>query len=376
MQYWHEVFRWLALSQILLTIVVLSFSLFRFKGMWGPILFLATIAGYLSSPLAYSYAALPFVFFTFLLSNLCPLLFWIFNKQIFDDRFGFVPPFSYRVFAAGALISVLVLYNLWLLSIAKTVVHIEGQISWLISHAISFSFLSLAIWESVRNWRDDLVAPRRRLRGIVLTVTALYMGTILFVELLFLQDIPIWVEVLNSSLLCFLLSIFCVALLLPNSVLLKFAENHKLPHLFTGSTTNEISSIVGDIPLSLKGTPASGDENLIQALMQAMDQGFYRSENLTIRILAEHLKAPEYRLRSLINQRLGFRNFSDFLNDYRIQEARQRLSADNAPILNIALDLGYRSLSTFNKAFRDRLQMTPSEYRKSNITPIITDEIL
>ena len=68
----------------------------------------------------------------------------------------------------------------------------------------------------------------------------------------------------------------------------------------------------------------------------------YRDENLTIGALALRLKLPEYRLRRLINQRLGYRNFNVFLNDHRIEEARAAL-ADPAqtevPVITIAMDV-------------------------------------
>ena len=71
----------------------------------------------------------------------------------------------------------------------------------------------------------------------------------------------------------------------------------------------------------------------------------------------------EYRVRRLTNQQLGFRNFNQFLNNYRIEDARNRLLETESSISNIALDVGYASLSVFNKAFKDRYNLTPREYR-------------
>jgi hypothetical protein len=53
------------------------------------------------------------------------------------------------------------------------------------------------------------------------------------------------------------------------------------------------------------------------------DERIYRQENISIGVLAGRLKIPEYRLRRLINQGLGYRNFNVFLNNHRIEEARQ-----------------------------------------------------
>jgi AraC-like DNA-binding protein len=63
---------------------------------------------------------------------------------------------------------------------------------------------------------------------------------------------------------------------------------------------------------------------------------------------------------------LHYRNFNQFLNQYRIEEAARRLQdphEQHIPISSIALDVGYASLSSFNKAFKDTYQVTPSVYR-------------
>ena len=67
--------------------------------------------------------------------------------------------------------------------------------------------------------------------------------------------------------------------------------------------------------------------NQVAALERAMTvDRIYRQDGLTIAQLAERLGMPEYRLRRLINQALGYRNFNSFLNGYRIQEAKAALA--------------------------------------------------
>ena len=57
----------------------------------------------------------------------------------------------------------------------------------------------------------------------------------------------------------------------------------------------------------------------------------YREGGLTVATLAERLGVPEYRLRRLINQQLGHRNFVSFVNGYRLTEAMAALAdADQA----------------------------------------------
>ena len=107
----------------------------------------------------------------------------------------------------------------------------------------------------------------------------------------------------------------------------------------------------------------------LRALME--EQKLYRHDGLTIAVLAARLAIPEYRLRRLINRRLGHRNFSSFVNGYRLAEARAALADPvqaNVPILTIALDTGFQSLAPFNRAFKMTAGMTPREYRRQHLT--------
>ncbi len=93
----------------------------------------------------------------------------------------------------------------------------------------------------------------------------------------------------------------------------------------------------------------------------------YLENNLSIDTLAKRLAVSSYRLREFINQTLGFDNFSTYINGYRIEAVKKEfLNAEKThiPILTIALNNGFNSLSTFNRAFKTSEGMTPSEFRK------------
>ncbi|WP_449285337.1 helix-turn-helix domain-containing protein [Marinobacter sp. PE14] len=103
-----------------------------------------------------------------------------------------------------------------------------------------------------------------------------------------------------------------------------------------------------------------------EALGRTMAEGFYRTEKLTLKKLSEATDIPEYRLRKVINQALGYRNFNDYINQLRVAEASERLlNEPETPVLNISLDVGYRTLSSFNRAFRDIQNTTPTEFRQA-----------
>ncbi len=126
--------------------------------------------------------------------------------------------------------------------------------------------------------------------------------------------------------------------------------------------------------LSFSGTPpakktSQDDAELLARLETIMtsDEAF-RSPDLKITTLAKKLAVTQHRLRALINQTLGYQNFNSFINDYRISAAKKAMQdpATNAlPILTIAMDCGFNSISPFNRAFRESENMTPSQYRRS-----------
>lgn len=62
-------------------------------------------------------------------------------------------------------------------------------------------------------------------------------------------------------------------------------------------------------------------------------------------------------------KRMTHLTFTDFVNEYRVSQARQRLHTDQ-PIATIGTDVGYTNLSHFNKTFKALTGQTPSAYRK------------
>jgi len=110
-----------------------------------------------------------------------------------------------------------------------------------------------------------------------------------------------------------------------------------------------------------------GERQLLAALRQAMDERVYLVEGLTIAALAGRLRAPEELLRRVINQRLGYRNFNAFLNERRLADAKAALadpSSARKPVLTIALEAGFGSIGPFNRAFKEALGETPTEFRR------------
>jgi len=93
----------------------------------------------------------------------------------------------------------------------------------------------------------------------------------------------------------------------------------------------------------------------------------YQDCTLTLPQLAKQLGLPQHYLSQVINERLN-KFFFDFINNYRVEEAKRYLtdsSMDKENILNIAICAGFNSKSVFYKAFKKYTNMTPGQYKKS-----------
>lgn len=100
---------------------------------------------------------------------------------------------------------------------------------------------------------------------------------------------------------------------------------------------------------------------------EVMATNIHRHHELSIKMLADISGIQQHRLRKIINQSLGYKNFRDFLNSYRLKEA-QALLIDpvhfETPITEIAFDCGFNSIPSFNRVFKVELGLTPSEFRE------------
>ena len=93
----------------------------------------------------------------------------------------------------------------------------------------------------------------------------------------------------------------------------------------------------------------------------------YQDPELTVSSLAEILEMPAYELSRIINLAIG-KNFSDFINEYRIKDVTTKMkdpAYDRITLLGIAYDSGFNSKSTFNRTFREMTGKTPAEFKNN-----------
>lgn len=269
------------------------------------------------------------------------VVFWLFTRTLFDDAF------RPQAWHAGVWLAVVAFSfaNCALLAPSG-----GGGLSVIAINLLVLGFIGLAIAQTVASWSSDLVEERRRVRVFIVTASALYGGLNAILHLVVPGGRAAEIaNAANSALLVCVVAAICLAM------------------LRVGGTELFAATPVAREPAAQPDTSAA-DQKLVDALMRLMaDERIYRHDNVTIGTLATRLSIPEYRLRRLINQKLGYRNFNVFLNNHRIEEAKAAL-ADPAqaevPVITIAMDAGFASLGPFNRAFKATTGVTPTEYRR------------
>jgi AraC-like DNA-binding protein len=276
------------------------------------------------------------------------VVFWLFTRALFDDAFKMRWWHGLIWIAVTAFSFVNCLWIAPLASVRVSVVAVN---------LLVLGFVALAVLQSVSTWSADLVEGRRRVRVFIVAAAALYGGLNALLQIAVSDaEAAAIAYVVNAALLAGVTAAIFLAMI-----------RISVDDLFPASVVVTPPSTAGVALVTVPETNAA-DQKLVDALLRLMaDERIYRHENLTIGTLATKLSVPEYRLRRLINQRLGYRNFNTFLNNHRIEEAKAALADPTqaeVPVITIALDAGFQSLGPFNRAFKATTGVTPSEYRR------------
>jgi AraC-like DNA-binding protein len=109
----------------------------------------------------------------------------------------------------------------------------------------------------------------------------------------------------------------------------------------------------------------TGNERSVAARLESLlqEEKLYREMGLNRLQLAERLGVSESRLSHIVNRYFGH-NLNLLLNQRRVEEARERLVAEpKTQITVIAFEVGFNSIATFNRVFKEIVGVSPSEWR-------------
>jgi AraC-like DNA-binding protein len=268
-----------------------------------------------------------------------PVIFFLLTKAIFNDHFK----------ASGAIalwfaLEIGVHYWVFLRDLTSIPAWAQ-QLSYILSEVVSIGFVLGGIYTAIKTRKADLIESRMKFRNIFVMITAALIGITLIVE-----SMPIVKESVD------ILQILQRSSILGLTLFFLVSNFEIKAGFFFREQQKEKPAVIEDRELRKK----------LEVLIE--EKKVYRKEGLTIRELAEMLNEQEYKVRRLINKELGFRNFNDFLNKYRVTEACDVLndpSQNRKTILEIAYSVGYQSIGPFNKAFKELKETTPTAYRKA-----------
>ena len=223
-------------------------------------------------------------------------------------------------------------------------------------------FAAFAFYWTVADWRFDMVERRRRIRVLTLAIS----GVVAMVSGLLTRVLIDPGSPANY--------IAHVTLIATDLAILAFV----LFQLTNGDVGRYLDFDPAEPPSPARPSAADVDSNSGPALARLMalleDERVCQREGLSLKGLADRVGLPEYRLRKLIHEQLGYRNFNALLHDYRIREACRQLSDPGlrrTPILTIALSVGYASVNTFSRGFREIMGVTPSAYREAELAKLV-----
>ena len=112
-------------------------------------------------------------------------------------------------------------------------------------------------------------------------------------------------------------------------------------------------------------TPSLSLELKRKLIALMIDAKVYKNNNLNLEELSEMLGTTKHNTSQIINDEFN-ENFFDFLNDFRIEEAKVLLLNKDSKmtISEILFEVGFNNKVTFNKAFKKRLGVTPTQFKR------------
>lgn len=102
-----------------------------------------------------------------------------------------------------------------------------------------------------------------------------------------------------------------------------------------------------------------GNDDLLHGLLSYVEENY--REDITMKSAAKAIGYDENYLSRYFHQMVGM-NYRRFINQYRVEYACHLIADKSGRISDIALECGFQNIRSFNRAFQDIMQETPSDY--------------
>lgn len=115
-------------------------------------------------------------------------------------------------------------------------------------------------------------------------------------------------------------------------------------------------------------TPEFADECLTKLRYLMEVEKIFCDADLSLQMLADKISTQPWVLSQLLNEKIE-RNFADYINRYRVDEAKRVLlspAGSRRKIYAIATSSGFNTMAAFYKAFKKYTGMTPTQFKKKS----------
>lgn len=224
----------------------------------------------------------------------------------------------------------------------------------LFAQAFGYAFFTIRmIWQYGRCASDTLADYNPLVFRWLLILQVLTLVVWVFKGLPALTASPVFLSDLGN--ICLVLLVYMIAMMQwRNPQLFTIpslsVEQHKKTRTSTKQTSGELDpQIRADLFTTVKE--------------QMETKCLYLDHDLTLFSLAEATGLSKHHLSEVLNRHAG-KNFYEFVNSYRVDYAKRRLVEDiAAKVLDIAIESGFSSKTTFNVIFKQFTGQTPTQYR-------------
>lgn len=305
--------------------------------------------------------------------NVC----WLISRSLFREKNAI----DRRHITLAVVIALLIILNqAWYLASAT------GAHQWLsetvmlrlktglneITTLLSSTILALTFWEALRNFGiKNKQQKQQRLLFACAFFVAVFNSMILSKLLFSPEELTAYSPwVLTTSALVIVFTIQAII----------YLQSQPMHQVCQPTTCNDLAlkdTLNDEISRTEKTTEKVAEEHNdkvdpsivegINALMK--NQQLFLQSNLKVSDVAQALSQPEYKVSKAIRSHFKASNFNLFINQYRVEYAKQLLTSQEANkwnILVVGLESGFSSLPTFNRAFKALAGDMPSEYRKKS----------
>jgi len=107
---------------------------------------------------------------------------------------------------------------------------------------------------------------------------------------------------------------------------------------------------------------SKGHRSLILQIRKFIEEN-YGNPELSLNYLSDRFDINPKYLSKLFKDEIG-EKFLDLLISYRIEKAKQLMQETDKPIQDISEEVGYTNYNSFNRAFKNVVGVSPSDYRK------------